>query len=103
MADRSRHSSRRSDAELRDLLIQRATGGITPKQAARLDGLLGRSLDKDTECWDRAAAAVSLAAMPATEAMPAALRRRLIGDAVRALRPDGSSKQPASGEEDAAD
>lgn len=71
--------SRRLD----ELLALRAIEGLDERAQAELEAALDAAPAADAEALDRAAAAVHLAMLTGTEAMPAALRAKLDDDAAR--------------------
>lgn len=68
---------------LYDLLTQRATEALAEKERQELDALLRNRPDVDADAFDRAAAAVHLAALQTGERLPATLRKTLEEDAAR--------------------
>lgn len=61
-----------------DLLAAGALAGLSPDERAELRALLGPTADAEADAWDRAAAAVALAATPGpAEPLPPGLRARL--------------------------
>lgn len=68
---------------LHELLAQRATEVLGEKEQRELDELLRTRPEVDADVFDRAAAAVYLAALPRGERLPAALRKALEQDAAR--------------------
>jgi len=62
---------------LDELLVARATEGLNAAQQRELVRLLARHPEVDAESYERAAAAVCLAALGALRAMPGALRERV--------------------------
>lgn len=77
MTDTHGNTAGRSDEELNELLIRRAIEPLAPVEHARLRQMLSDSPDADADMWDRAAAAVYLAAAPVPEEIPDSLRARL--------------------------
>jgi hypothetical protein len=81
-----------------ELLVQRVTEGLDPAETAELEQLLGQHPDLDGEALERAAAAISIAALRNIEPMPAALRARIMAANVLPPRASGgtvSSLRPA--------
>jgi hypothetical protein len=74
MTDRARQRR----ARLEELLVQRATEVLDPAAEARLDRLLDEFPDNDAQCYERAAAAVCLAALSEADTMPVALREKIV-------------------------
>lgn len=64
-------------ARLEELLAQRAVEGLAAGEEAELAALLAKHPDYDAEGFDRAAAAIALAALRVVEPLPAHLRERL--------------------------
>lgn len=64
-----------------DLLLARATEGLSPAETQELDRLLAANPDVDSGVYDHAAAAVCLAVL-AGNSMPSGLRARLEKSAV---------------------
>jgi hypothetical protein len=64
---------------LDELLLRRATEGLDARDEAALDALLAAHPNVDEYRYERAAAAVLLASLPAIEPMPASLKRKLAG------------------------
>jgi hypothetical protein len=62
---------------LDELLLARATEGLSGSDAAELERLLAAHPEVDESAYERAAAAVTLAALGLREKLPAALRARL--------------------------
>jgi hypothetical protein len=69
-------SERRAD-RLDELLVARATQALTAAETKELERLLAARPDVDAESYERAAAAVCLAALRAPSEMPGSLRRGL--------------------------
>lgn len=76
----------RTSEELIELLVRRATEALPPQELERLGQLASGRSAGDLQDWDRAAAAVYLAAAPEAEEMPASVRARLERDAARGIR-----------------
>jgi hypothetical protein len=72
-----------------ELLLLRATEGLSTQERVELDGLLARHPDVDATAYERAAAAVCLATLGRSVGMPDALRRRLESSAPRVTRRPG--------------
>jgi len=71
-----------SQERLLDLLVENATQGLDTTVAQELDALLASYREYDASHFEPAAAAIDLAmAPPATEALPGALRDRILTDA----------------------
>jgi hypothetical protein len=68
---------------LDELLLRRATEGLSRAEEARLDALLAAHADVDDLGYDMAAAAVLLAALTATEPMPEHVKRRIAAAGTR--------------------
>lgn len=68
---------------LDELLLARATEGVTACERAELDALLAQYPDVDANAYERAAAAVCLAALGRGGALPERLRRRLESSAAQ--------------------
>lgn len=68
------HSARQ---RLDRLLLARATTGLRSAEAAELARLMAAHPDVDQDAYDRAAAAVCLATIDTSEAMPDSLRAKL--------------------------
>ena len=60
-----------------ELLVDRATQGLSDIETRELDALLRQHPDIDPNCMDLAAAAVDLATVSAAEPMPASLKSRI--------------------------
>ena len=74
---------------VRELLADRATGGLGEAEAAELDVLLVENpqlCELDDDSFDLAAAAAGIVMNGGGEALPAALRRRVVADRVAATR-----------------
>lgn len=80
-----------------ELLADRATQGLESDQSDELSALLRESREVDSECMDRAAAAVELCLLDPSEVepMPAAVRRR-IEHRLSELPDNGAAEQPPS-------
>jgi hypothetical protein len=67
------------DARLKldELLLKRALGSLTAAEDAELERLCAAHPDCDSEAYERAAAAVWLAALDTRRAMPDTLRAKL--------------------------
>lgn len=85
-----------SDAltRLDELLADRATQGLSAEEARELDELLAAAGLEADEALDYTAAAVARSAAPA-QAMPEALRQRVLADAATALPASGASPSAA--------
>jgi len=92
-------------ARLLELLADRATQGLGPREASELERLALRFPDEDLDAFDRAAAAVDRALAPSFDTeLPPSLRERLEVDAGHALaalaqggsRPSGVSSVPGA-------
>ena len=70
-------------ARLEELLILRATQPLSAAERTELEALLATDLGSDTGIFDRAAAAVHVAALRARHSLPTALRARLEQQAAR--------------------
>lgn len=68
---------RRAADRLDELLVARATEGLAPAEQRELERLLAERPEADAEGYERAAAAIALAALGAPGALPAAVRERL--------------------------
>ena len=62
---------------LEELLVLRATQPLSSSDHAELTSLLETELASDSKIFDRAAAAIHVAAMRARRTLPASLRARL--------------------------
>ena len=60
-----------------DLLVDRATEGLSPRRSAELEGLLASYPELNPEPFELAAAAIELAYTLPEEPMPARLARRM--------------------------
>jgi hypothetical protein len=69
--------SERQVDRLDELLVARATQALTAAEARELERLLAARPDVDADSYERAAAAVCLAALRAPSPMPDSLRRGL--------------------------
>ena len=65
------------EADALELMVDRATEGLSPQRQVELDGLLAARPELDPEAFELAAAAVELAYTTADEPLPAELRQRL--------------------------
>jgi hypothetical protein len=77
-----------------ELLVRRAIEGLDDRDRAALETLLVKcSPSVDVEAFDRAAAAIHIAALKRVTPLPATLRQRIERDALRhfASRYDGGS------------
>lgn len=85
-------------ARLVDLLADRAVFGLDDGEEQELSGLLRDHPPLDADAFDRLASAVALATgrLEAAEALPAALRSRLLEDATRVRAGGPSGRQPVS-------
>lgn len=83
------------DDVLLDLLAKRATEGLTREEEAQLDALLANHPDVSPDAFDGTVAALTVAARPG-DAMPAALRARLLAQARAASAPPPTASAPAS-------
>jgi len=70
-----------SNDRLDELLVLRAIQGLSAMERAELDSLLACLPDRETEGFDRAAAAIHIGQLSARGQLPAALRRRIERDA----------------------
>jgi hypothetical protein len=70
-------------AVLDELLLRRATEGLSRVETARLDELLAAHPDVDDFGYDLAAAAVLLGALSQTEPMPEHVKQRIAAGARR--------------------
>ncbi|MFL6617053.1 MAG: anti-sigma factor [Povalibacter sp.] len=75
------NTSWRDDERLVDLLVKEATEGLDADEARELTTLAGHMPAEDRDSLQHAAAAVALAANPAREKMPTALRERIVAAA----------------------
>jgi len=75
-----------ANERLETLLTLRATEGLDTAAERELEMLLAASPGTDADAFDRAAAAVHLAALGPRELLPGTLRVRLEESAVAALR-----------------
>jgi hypothetical protein len=74
----AKRHSRKGLKQLESLLIQRATERLDDATASELRQLLEAFPETDASAFDRAAAAVWLAATPVEETMPAELRESIL-------------------------
>lgn len=74
-----------------ELLLARATEGLSVRERAELDALLAEHPDVDASAYERAAAAVCLAALGRGGGLPETLRRRLESSAAQLARRLGES------------
>ena len=74
------HETDQSGHELDALLVKRATEPLTGDESRRLRELLGDG-EPDTRGYDRAAAAIFLAATRSDDSLPDRIRERLIATA----------------------
>jgi hypothetical protein len=86
MTDPHDSETARTNEELIELLVRRATEALSPQETERLRQLASGSPAGEVEGWDRAAAAVYLVAAPEAEEMPPSIRARLERDAARRIR-----------------
>lgn len=66
-----------ADRRLDELLLEHATIGLGAAESAELERLLARYPDVDRDAYERAAAAVCLASLDTSAALPDSLRARL--------------------------
>jgi len=79
--------------QIDELLVKRATEGLSPAEEVQLDYLLARHPDIDRDAFERAAATVFLAACAEPAArMPEGLRDRLQMDALSVVKGNGSAE-----------
>ena len=89
---------------LDDLLVQRATEGLAEAERHELDELIARLPGIDARGFERAAAAVQLAALPRIDALPPSLAQRVARDAeqyftasrMQADKPSAAAAMPVS-------
>jgi hypothetical protein len=79
--------------QIDELLVRRATEGLSPQEEVQLDVLLARHPQIDRDAFERAAATVFLAACAEPSArMPEGVRARLRGAAASMLKENGSAE-----------
>ena len=83
-----------SNDNLIELLVDRATEGLSKSEQDQLDELLRGHPEVDPETFERAAAAVHLAVVPPTERLPDHLRSALEEDAAKFFRHDAFGAPP---------
>jgi hypothetical protein len=74
-------------ARVDELLVARATEGLSPTEQRELARLLAGRPEMDADVYERAAAAVCLAALSAPGAMPRGVRERLARSAAALVLP----------------
>lgn len=78
---------------LEELLVLRATQPLLPAERAELEALLDIDAAADRESFDRAAAAIHVAAMASRPALPGSLRARLEEQAARHFAAGGENAE----------
>jgi len=83
----------RSRQRLDQLLLARATASLSADDSAELARLLAAHGGVDEEVYERAAAAVCLAALDTSEAMPSRLRSKLERQAAEFLSSEAPGRR----------
>jgi len=87
-------SQSQPDDALVDLLVKQATEGLSPSEQRALDAMDSASATQALREFERAAAAIALAAAPVDGAVPAALRARIEKDAQGFFASRGAAAAP---------